>query len=350
MICDLNIFRFCLRFSLGILFQVSSELIDRCGFSHFSQFNAPENPLGLRTSVHSIEILLSKKFGAKPDELSATDPYTSYWAVSLPRPYPNPSSQALTPLTTSTISRKQSSHSSSILSDRSTFHTRRTLFQKEHHSRPRLPYCTLKQLSTSALVTLCRILNALWSKSLVPDKWLPYKIALIPKKNSAKLKTHSLSTLHPQTCWLHSQQETRSLNRIRQHLPQQLLRISLRIQHNKSCFPARTRCSSLLHQRRTFNSSILDVESAYPSVQVSPPISKKTFCHADPYQSLTRTLYKGLPQRFPLSPTLYNIHSLFLVPTTLGVRAIVFAIHILYSSMMIRTGTICFEPLMKPIL
>jgi len=97
MICDLNIFRFCLRFSLGILFQVSSELIDRCGFSHFSQFNAPENPLGLRTSVHSIEILLSKKFGAKPDELSATDPYTSYWAVSLPRPYPNPSSKLWRP-------------------------------------------------------------------------------------------------------------------------------------------------------------------------------------------------------------------------------------------------------------
>ena len=39
----------------------------------------------------------------------------------------------------------------------------------------------------------------------------------------------------------------------------------------------------------------------------------------------TRNPYKGLPQGFPLFPTLYNIYSLFFIPEVPGVKIIVFA-------------------------
>ena len=49
--------------------------------------------------------------------------------------------------------------------------------------------------------------------------------------------------------------------------------------------------------------------------------------------SLSRMIFKGLPQGFPLSPTLYNIYSLFLIPKQSAVKSIVFADDIvLYSS------------------
>jgi len=44
-------------------------------------------------------------------------------------------------------------------------------------------------------------------------------------------------------------------------------------------------------------------------------------------------IFKGLPQGFPLSPTLYNIYALFLIPKQSAVKSIVFADDIvLYSS------------------
>ena len=99
--------------------------------------------------------------------------------------------------------------------------------------------------------------------------------------------------------------------------------------------------------------AFLDIEAAYPSVHL--PTLSNTLCqtglpvHFAHYIKLmyineqvttfsgniplTRMLFKGLPQDFPLSPTLYNVYSLFLIPKVSAVKSVVFADDIvLYSA------------------
>ena len=208
-----------------------------------------------------------------------------------------------------------------------------------------ISYSILKHLSTSSLVILCRIFNSLWATSSVPESWLHYKISPIPKKNSSKLRPIALATCIRKL--VDSILNKRLVHWIESNniLPPNFFGFRV----GSSTINAVSHLVFDVHQsfinREHVIATFLDVESAYPSVHLPtlakiiseiglPPhfanyiilmyINQQTTTFS-PISPLLRRLYKGLPQGFPLSPTLYNIYSLSLIPKMPGVKFIIFA-------------------------
>ena len=131
----------------------------------------------------------------------------------------------------------------------------------------------IRDSSQSSFVTLCRILNSLWSQSLVSDSWHHYKITPIPKKDSTKLRPIALAVCIRKlvdiilnkrlTHWLES-------NNI---LPTNFFGF----RPNHSTIDAISQLTmdiyeSFINEQR-FIATFLDIESAYPSVHW-PNLSK----------------------------------------------------------------------------
>jgi len=198
----------------------------------------------------------------------------------------------------------------------------------------KISYEILKQLSISSFVILCRILNNLWLKSLIPDSWHHYKITPIPKKNSLKLRPIALASCIRKL--VDSILNERLIHWLEIHNVMPHYFYGFR--SGRSTVDAVTQLVMDINQsflnKQHLIAAFLDIEAAYPRVHL-PTLSTimsqlGLSSHFNQYitsmfinenisisssaHTLHRNVYRGLPQGFPLSPTLYNIYSLNFIP------------------------------------
>lgn len=223
-----------------------------------------------------------------------------------------------------------------------------TALQIKKNSAPgsdSITYTILKKLSTSSLITLCRILNSLWSHSKIPSDWLSFKIIPIPKKGSPKLRPIALASCLRKT--LESMLNKRLVYWLESShiLPDNLFGF----RPGRNTIEAVTNLVLDIHQafieKKHLIATFLDIQSAYDNVHLPSlhEILKRTGIpdHFNTYvislflnrsvhvrsshDHHQRIAYFGLPQGSSLSPTLFNIYSMSLVPDTSGVSSLFFA-------------------------